>query len=162
MVSATDLLETCRLAEEIWDAWPEQGPLVRDEIDALWAAYEAMTTHPNESIVTEEVATLVMGAALLRDCVEPRTSLGPRTESLLAAWRRAESDLSAASPGTLQWLISKKTVDAARDRYHAWIDSIDRNESFDARFSELADHVDAEGRALPEDSRATHLRTSAT
>jgi len=139
MVSATDLLETCRLAEEIWDASPERCPLVRDEIDGLWTAYTAMTSRADESSVTEEVASLVTWAARLRNFVGPSTSHGARTEFLLAAWRQADNDLSGVSPGTLKWLISRKTVEAARDAYHAWVDSIYRNSTINAALGELAE-----------------------
>ena len=120
-----ELLETCRVAEDIWEHLPEPTSGLRAEIDLLWKAYEQMTSSAGEDM-GEYPAKLVALSANLRSASREVTHADVRTDVLLGAWRDAEHALSQTDPGTLSWLVACRAVEATRDAYHARVDAVQR------------------------------------
>ena len=122
-ITAIELLETCRLAEDIWERVPERTLDVRCEIDGLWRAYERVVRSGGDD-VDDTFVKLVSLSGTLRSALDTVT-LGPvRTDVLLSAWRDAEHSLSRADRGTLTWLVASRAVEATRDAYHARVDVV--------------------------------------
>jgi len=47
------------------------------------------------------------------------------TQDLLQAWRRAQADLEAAEPGTVQWYRARDAVEAAANAYQLHIQQLE-------------------------------------
>jgi hypothetical protein len=122
-ITAIELLETCRLAEDIWEHVPERTLLVRAEIDRLWRAYEQGVGSGGDD-VDDTFVKLVSLSATLRSPRDTVTLGRVRTDVLLGAWRDAEHALSQVDCGTLAWLVACRAVEATRDAYHARVDVV--------------------------------------
>ena len=122
-ITAIELLETCRLAEDIWEHAPEPTHLVRAEIDGLWTAYERGARSGGDD-PDDNLVKLVSLSAMLRAALDTVTLGSGRTDVLLGAWRDAEHALSLADRGTLAWLVASRAVEATRDAYHARVDAV--------------------------------------
>ena len=120
---ANEILETCRVAEEIWEQLPAPVTAIRAQIDRLWLAYERVSVGGTE-VIDADLTDVVALSAHVRCRLDHAALSAARTETLLAAWREAEHDLSRTQPGTLSWLIACRALEAARDAYHARVNAL--------------------------------------
>src|SRR5215210_2612294 len=124
MVDPRELLDACRVAEEVWNRMAEPMPAIRREIDALWEAYEALGAHDGGPSVPPRLAAVVAVSAAFRRTNKEIGAAAGRTGAMLAAWRRAEEELSHTVPGTLTWAIMRGAVETAREAYQVRIASL--------------------------------------
>jgi len=121
---ASELLETCRVAEDLWEHDSRRSVGLRAEIDRLWTAYEGVRSDGRKK-VDDYVVEMVELSTRIRLNLERATLRSVRTEALLGAWRDAEHALTLRHPGTLSWLLACRAVESARDAYHARVNAID-------------------------------------
>jgi predicted nuclease with RNAse H fold len=126
---SSELLDTCRIAEDIWEREPERTTSLRAEIDRLWHAYEQVRSGSEN--VEDEVIDIVALCAQLQVSTDDAPMDGVPTNVLLAAWRDAERALSRTKPGTLPRLLACRALKAARDAYHAHVNAIGVHPSID-------------------------------
>jgi hypothetical protein len=134
---ASELLETCEVAEDTWEQASERTLSLRAEIDRLWTAYARVLSSGAED-VDEYLLDMLSLSAQIRLSTEQAARGRARTDTLLAAWREAEHALSRTEPGTLPWLLACRGVEAARDAYHSHVDRIDVSDAVrDLSFGDL-------------------------
>jgi hypothetical protein len=138
---ASELLETCRIAEDLWEHASERRIALRAEVDRLWKAYEAVRSGGREN-VDDDIVDMVELSTKMRLNAQRATLGTARTEALLGAWRDAEHALMHGRPGSLSWLLACRAVEAARDAYHARVNAIDaRSEMRDLSLSDVRDRT---------------------
>jgi hypothetical protein len=134
---ASELLETCQVAEDIWEQASERTLSLRAEIDGLWTAYAQVLSSGAEN-VDDYLLDLLSLSAQIRFGTDQATLGEARTNTLLAVWREAEHALARTEPGTLPWLLACRGVEAARDAYHSRVDRIEASgEVRDLSFCDL-------------------------
>ena len=121
VVDPTDLLAACDVAEKIWQELPTQPIGVRRDIDQLWQAHAALVARSDGGQVPDAVLAVVTRSALLHATLMAIAAPGVRTDAILAAWRRAEAEVSETKAGSLPWLMMTQAVHAARAAYQARI-----------------------------------------